>query len=223
MTMAKLASIIVAQAQAWLGCKESNGSHKKIIDVYNSHKPLARGYAVKYTDAWCATFVSACAIKAGFTDIIPTECGCNQMIELFKKLGAWIEDDAYIPKAGDVIFYDWQDSGTGNNTGSSDHVGIVEKVNGSSITIIEGNKNNAVERRTLAVNGKYIRGYGIPKYDEAESQTTLLTSANDITWELNHTYFPILETEKFVKELDEAKQKNSSLYWGYYKLVNKIK
>lgn len=222
MIMTKLANTIVAQAQAWLGCKESNGSHKKIIDVYNSHKPLARGYAVKYTDAWCATFVSACAIKAGFTDIIPTECGCNQMIELFKKLGAWIEDDAYIPKAGDVIFYDWQDSGTGNNTGSSDHVGIVEKVNGSNITIIEGNKNNAVERRTLAVNGKYIRGYGIPKY-EAESQTTLLTSANDITWELNHTYFPILETEKFVKELDEAKQKNSSLYWGYYKLVNKIK
>lgn len=58
---------------------------------------------------------------------------------------------------------------------------------------------------------------------DANSQKTLLTSANDITWELNHTYFPILETEKFVKELDEAKQKNSSLYWGYYKLVNKIK
>ena len=60
--MAKLANTIVAQAQTWLGCKESDGSHKKIIDVYNSHKPLARGYAVKYTDAWCATFVSACAI-----------------------------------------------------------------------------------------------------------------------------------------------------------------
>ena len=58
---------------------------------------------------------------------------------------------------------------------------------------------------------------------DANNQKTLLTSANDITWELNHTYFPILETEKFVKELDEAKQKNSSLYWGYYKLVNKIK
>lgn len=58
---------------------------------------------------------------------------------------------------------------------------------------------------------------------DANNQTTLLTSANDITWELNHTYFPILEPEKFVKELDEAKQKNSSLYWGYYKLVNRIK
>ena len=50
-----------------------------------------------------------------------------------------------------------------------------------------------------------------------------LISANDITWELNHSFFPIENTEKFVKELDEAKQKNSSLYWGFYKLVNKIK
>ena len=55
------------------------------------------------------------------------------------------------------------------------------------------------------------------------NKSELLTSANDITWELNHSYFPITDMEKFVKELDEAKQKNSSLYWGYYKLVNKIK
>lgn len=48
-----------------------------------------------------------------------------------------------------------------------------------------------------------------------------LTTANDITWELNNTYFEIQDTEKFVKELNEAKEKNSSLYWGYYKLVNK--
>ena len=50
---------VVSIAEKYLGCKESNGSHRKIIDLYNSHKPLARGYPVKYTDAWCATFVSA--------------------------------------------------------------------------------------------------------------------------------------------------------------------
>ncbi len=63
--MAKYASKVVEQAKAWLGYKESNGTHKTIIDVYNSHKPLARGYKVKYTDAWCATFVSAVAVKLG--------------------------------------------------------------------------------------------------------------------------------------------------------------
>ena len=120
---------------------------------------------MKYTDAWCATFVSALAIKCGLTDIIPTECGCGQMVTLFQKLGEWIENDAYLPSPGDVIFYDWQDSGSGDNTGWPDHVGIVEEVSGKTITIIEGNKSNYVSRRTLQVNGKYIRGYGVPKYN----------------------------------------------------------
>lgn len=87
MTEQQLRQKIVDTAVAWLGCKESDGSHKKIIDVYNSHKPLARGYAVKYTDAWCSTYASAVAIKAGMTDIIPTECGCEKHIELFKNWG----------------------------------------------------------------------------------------------------------------------------------------
>lgn len=164
MTEQELRQSVVRIAQGWLGCKESNGSHKKIIDLYNSHKPLARGYPVKYTDAWCSTFASAVAIKAGLTDIIPTECGCGKHIELFKALGSWEENDAHVPKPGDYIFYDWQDNGVGDNTGAADHVGIVEKVSGQTITVIEGNMSNAVGRRTLKVNGRYIRGYGVPKY-----------------------------------------------------------
>lgn len=169
--MARLASKVVAQAQAWVGCKESNGTHKAIIDIYNAHKPLARGYTVKYYDAWCATFVSAVAIKLGYTDIIPTECSCPKMITLLQNMGVWVENDAYKPSAGDIIFYDWDDSGSGDNRGSSDHVGIVEKVSGNTITVIEGNYNNAVQRRNLAVNGKFIRGYGVPKYDKENAST----------------------------------------------------
>lgn len=157
---------IVARARSWIGCKESDGSHKQIIDVYNADKPLPRGYKVSYTDAWCATFVTACAIKCGATDIIPKECSCNKMIELFKGLGCWVENDAHLPSPGDLIFYDWDDKGTGDNKGQSDHVGIVEAVSGNTITVIEGNYNNACKRRLLNVNGKYIRGYGVPKYDE---------------------------------------------------------
>lgn len=157
-------------AKYWLGCNEEDGSHKQIIDLYNSHKPLARGYKVKYTDAWCATFVSAVAIKAGATDIIPTECGCQKMIALFKKIGCWREDENYIPEPGDILFYDWNDSGKGDCTGWSDHVGIVEKVVDNKITIIEGNKSNSVKRVTKSVNGRYIRGYGLPKYSEETSE-----------------------------------------------------
>lgn len=156
---------VVAQAQSWLGCKESDGSHRKIIDLYNTQNPRPRSYKVQYTDAWCATFVSAVAVKLGYTRIIPTECSCNYMIKGFQNIGCWVENDAYVPKAGDIIFYDWQDTGSGDNTGSSDHVGIVEKCDGKTITVIEGNMSNKVGRRTLAVNGKYIRGFGVPKYD----------------------------------------------------------
>ena len=164
--MSTTRSKIVAQARSWIGCKESDGSHKQIIDVYNADKPLPRGYKVSYTDAWCATFVTACAIKCGVTDIIPKECSCNKMIELFKGLGCWVENDAHLPSPGDLIFYDWDDKGTGDNKGQSDHVGIVESVSGNNVTVIEGNYNDACKRRVLTVNGKYIRGYGVPKYDE---------------------------------------------------------
>lgn len=155
---------VVEIAKGWLGCKESDGSHKKIIDTYNACKPLPRSYAVKYTDAWCATFASAVGIKAGLTDIIPRECSCNQFIQLAKNMGIWVENDAYTPSAGDMILYDWDDNGVGDNTGSADHIGIVVSVSGGVIKVIEGNKSNAVGYRDLAVNGKYIRGFVTPKY-----------------------------------------------------------
>ncbi len=170
--MAAYASEVVKQAKAWLGYKESDGSHKKIIDIYNGHKPLAQGYKVKYTDAWCATFVSAVAIKLGYTDIIPTECSCPRMITLMKKKGIWIENENRTPKAGDIIFYDWEDNGRGDDRGDSDHVGIVEKVSNGVITVIEGNYSNSVKRRSIAVNGKYIRGYAVPKYTKPVAAST---------------------------------------------------
>lgn len=171
--MGKYASQVVKQAQAWIGKKESNGTHKEIIDVYNSHTPRARGYKVKYTDEWCSTFVSAIAIKLGYTDIIPTECGCEKHVQLFKKLGSWQENENVTPKAGWIIFYDWNDNGKADDKGNADHVGIVEKVSGTTITVIEGNYNCAVARRKIKVNARYIRGYGVPKYDKEKiNQTT---------------------------------------------------
>ncbi len=170
---------VVSEAQSWIGRKESDGSHREIIDVYNSHKPLARNYAVRYTDAWCATFVSAVAIRCGIKDALPPECGCEQMIGLFKKLGEWVENDAYVPTPGDVIFYDWQDSGSGDDIGYSDHVGIVEKVTNNTITVIEGNYSDSVKRRKLQVNGKYIRGFGVPRYADSKEEIPIPTKNVD--------------------------------------------
>lgn len=155
---------IVSEAISHIGVKEGTVLHHKIIDRYNSRKPLPRGYAVKYTDPWCATFISYLAIVMGYTDIIPVECGCPQMITIAKQMGIWVEDDSYVPKPGDIVLYDWQDSGSGDNTGTADHIGIVEKVVGNTETVIEGNYQDSVKRRELAVNGRYIRGYIVPRY-----------------------------------------------------------
>ena len=155
---------IVSEAISHIGVKEGTVLHHKIIDRYNSRKPLPRGYAVKYTDPWCATFISYLAIVMGYTDIIPVECGCPQMITIAKQMGIWVEDDSYVPKPGDIVLYDWQDSGVGDNTGTADHIGIVEKVVGNMETVIEGNYQDSVKRRELAVNGRYIRGYIVPRY-----------------------------------------------------------
>ena len=164
MTELELRNKVVSAMLGWLGWSEANGKFKAIIDLYNTQRPLPRGYAVQYDDEWCATCVTAAGIQAGLHDIILGECSCSKMIALYQAVGRWEENDAYRPEPGDIIMYDWQDTGKGDNTGGADHVGIVEKVVGNTITIIEGNKGEAVARRTLAVNGRYIRGYCLPDY-----------------------------------------------------------
>ena len=155
---------VVDTATTWLGCNEKENTHRPIIDLYNSHMPLARGYAVQYDDAWCSTFVSAVAIACDLTDIIPTECGCERQIELFMELNAWEEEDTYLPLPGDCIFYHWGCTSAGDCDHWSDHVGIVVGTWNGWIKVVEGNKDEAVRYRWLRVGSRQIRGYGIPDY-----------------------------------------------------------
>lgn len=189
--MSKYASAVLAQAKAWHGIKEGSAGHKEILDVYNSHRPLARGHKMSLSEPWCATFVSAVSVKLGYTDIIPTECSCNKMIELLKKIDSWVEDESVTPEPGWILFYDWQDkSGKADNKSRVEHVGFVEKVSGGKITVIEGNYKNAVSRRVLSVNGKYIRGYGAPKYDKepAPVVSTKIDTVKEVQAWLNKDY-----------------------------------
>lgn len=141
--------------RSWIGYSEANGKFRQIIDLYNSHLPLARGYAVQYTDEWCDTAVSAAAIQAGCVDLIGTECGCEKHIEIFKEKGIWIEDGTIVPLPGDIILYNW-DCQVQPNDGYSDHIGYVESVSGQMITVMEGNYNEAVAGEVI--QGKYGNG-----------------------------------------------------------------
>lgn len=163
---------VIEVMNLWLGATEGSTNHKNIINIYNSYNPLPRGYKMKMTDAWCAATVSAASIALGYTAIIPPECSCGKMIELLKKLDEWVEDDSYIPNVGDIIFYYWEDSGIGDCNAHASHVGYVESCDGKYITAIEGNYNGKVAKRRIAVNGRYIRGFGVPKYDDSKTDTT---------------------------------------------------
>ena len=156
---------MVSSAKNWLGTVEGSDQHLELLSIYNSHEPLARGYAVTVSDNWCATFGSAVAIQQGHTDIIPTECGCERQIDLWKDLGRWMENDRYLPLPGDYIYYNWNVSpNKKENTGWSDHVGIVVGTVGPVIKVIEGNKDDCVTYRIILRGDYRIRGYGLPDY-----------------------------------------------------------
>lgn len=154
---------VVAEARKLLGIKEGTAEHKRIVDIYNTLPKLPRGYKLSYSDPWCAATMSYIGIMLGIPNVILPECSCTKMIELYKAQGRWMEDDDYVPKPGDLVMYDWQ-AKSGECTGAPDHVGMVESVKGKTITVIEGNYDNAVERRPIVVEYVKVRGYCLPDY-----------------------------------------------------------
>ncbi len=214
MTELELRQKVIKTAEAYLGCKESDGSHRQIIDIYNSQKPLPVGYKVTYTDAWCSAFVSAIAIICGLTDIIPTECGCGRHIDLFRKLGIWVESDTYIPTMGDIILYNWNDSGTGECTTGASHIGYVVSCDGKNIKVIEGNISNSVGYRTLAVNSRYIRGFAVPNYaSKAETDPkAAIAELRDLVERMVND--AIAQREKALKDNDSGTWSKEAREWA---------
>jgi hypothetical protein len=126
-------------------------------------------------DPWCAATVTAVLLLNGYSDI--AECSCVVMTKKAKDLGIWQENDGFMPNVGDIIMYDWQDSGHGDDTGTPDHVGIVIGVSENNFIVREGNKNKTIGNRTLMRNAKYIRGFITPPY-EANLQGELVQVGN---------------------------------------------
>lgn len=163
---------VVDLVNSWLGYSEANGKYKIIVDIYNSFSgTLPRRTKMQYDWAWCACTWSALAIKLGYTAIMPIEISCYYLIENAKKMGCWVEKDGYVPKPGDAVLYDWDDGSSYasyDNTNSPDHVGTVVYVNANAgyFEVVEGNYSNSVKKRTVAINGRYIRGFITPKYDD---------------------------------------------------------
>lgn len=165
---------IVTVAQGEIGYKEGANNNSK----------YGAWYGLNY-NPWCAMFISWCANKAGIsTDIIPKFASCGVGYNFFKSKGRIVKD----VQAGDILFFDW------NLNNSPDHVGIVEKVAGDTITTIEGNASNeksgegdCVKRRSFSKTYKYIFAIARPNYNNSTIKE-IVGKIADIQSTLNSRY-----------------------------------
>lgn len=81
-------------------------------------------------------------------------------MDWFKINGLWQEKD-YIPKTGDIIFFDWKEKDTGMRNGIADHTGIIEKIENGVVYTVEGNVDDMCLQKNYKLNSEDILGYGI--------------------------------------------------------------
>jgi len=163
----------------WVGGVKGGTEHKEILAVYNGWTPLPRNVRLTQEHAYCAATVSAAYIKVGIAEYTGVECSCNELISIAKSKGIWVEDDAYVPKVGDAVLYDWDDKSSGGDcTGAADHIGIVIRSAGGTFIVAEGNMGTAgkIGTRTMPVNGQYIRGFIAPDFGAIAA---ILTAPSD--------------------------------------------
>lgn len=119
---------------------------------------------------WCACFVSWCANECGYIEdgTLPQTASCSAGVSWFQERNRWQEPtytDAtgqtvpYIPAPGDIIYFDWDREGEGQN-GRPDHVGIVAKVDNGYVYTVEGNSGDRVSANTWSVGHYEIFGFG---------------------------------------------------------------
>lgn len=154
--MAKTSKEYLDIGKKYLGAKKGSSKHKKIVDMFNSCK--LKTFPISYSDAWCSAFISAMAIESGCTDIIPISANCYEMYKKGVVMGIAIPKDKWIPKMGDIVFYDW------NLNGELDHVGVVETISKNIIHVLEGNKNNMVAYRDINYKNATITKIIRPRY-----------------------------------------------------------
>lgn len=176
---------IVRVAKSYIGTVGGSINHAEIISIFNSVKPF--GYTAHKSDPWCSEFVSACAIQAfgkkTAKKYFPLSAACLYMINKAKEMNIWVESDKYVPAKGDFLIYSWSDNGKGECKKGNDHVGIVEYYKDGIIHMIEGNYSNRVKRRTVPVNGRYIRGFVTPDYESIRSKK-ITKSMNEVIKEV---------------------------------------
>lgn len=182
---------VVAVAQSQIGYVESTANF--VLDEDGeTHRGYTR-YGAWYGNTygnWDAMFVSFCFYYAGVPeDVFPEASGAYAWAAALQERSLYQSADAYVPSAGDLVFFDRDDDG------KADHVGILEKadtqtdeatgeVTVTKLYVIEGDYSaensdaaDAVTRNEYNPDDvkSRILGYGKlpsdPRAEEAESET----------------------------------------------------
>lgn len=206
--------LIIAQSQLGYSAdatyyEESSSGKKRYYTRYGEWA------GSKFCD-WCDAFVSFCVYYGG-GDRYPVETSCARHMMALKRTGYWREWNSYVPKPGDLVFFDFK-SKNGNPT----HVGIVEEViepegnKAGQLITIEGNQRNpngtttCVRRMTR--NLKNVVGYGVYKEGRTYPEAKTIRSNGWTIIDENSRYFveyPTWEAMQFLGFLN-------SRYYAYW-------
>ena len=143
----------------------SNSNNVKYNTWYYNRKVSGSAYP------WCAVFISWLFRN---TNLIKKSASCLEILNWCEKNNLIVKN----PKPGDLIFFKYN-----TNSRRTNHIGIVEKVEGNIIHTIEGNTSinsndngGKVMRRTRTTN---IVAYARPKY-EVEKEEPVFVKPNKV-------------------------------------------
>ena len=208
---------VLNNCKKYLGIGEGSPSHTHILNVYNSHRPLARGYIVKPSDAWCMTFISAMFIESDAVAALGlTECGCQEYVNYARRNNMIVSE----PTVGDLIFYDW------GGDSVADHVGIIYHRSGNLVNVYEGNRNDSVATRSIGIKDSRIKCFVRPKYASAAEAYNIhkVSFADSFDHKLAGKYkctasdFAALRYNPYVADnmIDEVQPGETVQNYGYY-------
>ncbi|MEW2406477.1 peptidoglycan-binding protein [Streptomyces griseoviridis] len=138
------------------------GYHEGKADGHWNNKqkysPAVPGLEWSNYQAWCATFVSWVALKAGVADLFPRTASCATGVSWFKNKGRFSE----YPAVGAQVFY---------GSGGGSHTEIVISYDADYVYTVGGNTNangsaegDGVYSKKRARRDAYLYGYGFPAY-----------------------------------------------------------
>ncbi|MFI9205300.1 CHAP domain-containing protein [Streptomyces sp. NPDC053048] len=144
--------------------KAEVGYHEGRSDGHwNNHQrysPAVPGLEWSQNQAWCATFVSWCAMKAGLADLYPRTASCLTGVAWFKQRKRFSE----YPAVGSQVFF---------GSGGGAHTGLVYAYDDDFVYTVEGNTNaggsaegDGVYLKKRERRSSYVYGYGYPAYIE---------------------------------------------------------